>query len=250
MGNSRAVDLKASVLAEGGFTTLQTIDVGAQVEAALGAELPDDLAESLLYTLIVDDSGSISYAKNTQTVVDGVNLIINALQQSKQADAIQLQIWLLNGRLHMPFTFIKDVQPFGSGYQPSGGTPLFEMATQALTTVVLKTEENSNYGVPTRTASFLITDGEDTGYSRHRTTVKSLIDQMLLNPEMHIVGGMGISDGHTDFQHVFSSIGIPDQWILTPDNTPSEIRRAFEVASKSAVQVSQAAGQSIGGFGD
>ena len=46
-------------------------------------------------------------------------------------------------------------------------------------------------------------------------------------------------------------MGIEDRWILTPGNNPSEIRRAFQVFSQSAVRASQAASFSqgtVGGF--
>ncbi len=45
---------------------------------------------------------------------------------------------------------------------------------------------------------------------------------------------------------------IRDEWILTPGNSDSEIRKAFQVFSQSAVRVSQSAGNlgSLGGFGN
>jgi hypothetical protein len=75
----------------------------------------------------------------------------------------------------------------------------------------------------------------------------------LLRTESYIVGGMGIDDGYTDFTAVFQTMGIQPEWILTPKNTPSDIRRAFGTISRSAVRASQAAGNfsqtALGGFG-
>ncbi|MCC6810903.1 MAG: hypothetical protein IT381_25965 [Deltaproteobacteria bacterium] len=48
---------------------------------------------------------------------------------------------------------------------------------------------------------------------------------------------MGIDDGSTDFRRVFGEMGIAARWILTPKNDPKEMRRAFNVFSQSAVQV-------------
>ena len=71
--------------------------------------------------------------------------------------------------------------------------------------------------------------------------------------ETHIVAAMGIDDGRTDFRWVFREMGIENQWILTPGNDASQIRRAFQVFSQSAVRASQSAarfGQVVlGGFG-
>ncbi|MBK7077019.1 MAG: hypothetical protein IPH44_32490, partial [Myxococcales bacterium] len=66
--------------------------------------------------------------------------------------------------------------------------------------------------------------------------------------ENHVVAAMGISDGTTDFKRVFREMGIADRWILTPGNTTSEIRKAFQVFSQSAAAVS--AGAWAGGFGN
>jgi hypothetical protein len=65
---------------------------------------------------------------------------------------------------------------------------------------------------------------------------------------------MGIDDGRTDFRQVFGGMGFHDRWILTPANTPTEIRAAFGTFSQSAVRASQAVGSfsatAMGGFGN
>jgi hypothetical protein len=68
----------------------------------------------------------------------------------------------------------------------------------------------------------------------------------MIAQENHIVAAMGISDGSTDFRGVFRAMGIADRWILTPGNSASEVRRAFQVFSQSAVRA--AAGAQLGGF--
>ena len=71
--------------------------------------------------------------------------------------------------------------------------------------------------------------------------------------ETHLIAAMGIDNGSTDFRRVFRDMGLDDQWILTPGNSSSDIRRAFQVFSQSAVHASQSAvgfGQiAVGGFG-
>jgi hypothetical protein len=80
--------------------------------------------------------------------------------------------------------------------------------------------------------------------------VAALVDDMLRS-ENHIVAAMGIDDGDTDFHKVFAAMGIPREWILTPGNTSSEVRKAFQVFSQSAVRASQTTAFSktaLGGF--
>jgi hypothetical protein len=82
--------------------------------------------------------------------------------------------------------------------------------------------------------------------------VRAVVEDML-KMETHIIAAMGLDDGSVDFRLVFRAMGIPDRWILTPGNSPGEIRRAFEVFSRSAVQASQTAQTfsktALGGFG-
>ena len=76
--------------------------------------------------------------------------------------------------------------------------------------------------------------------------IKEILDNTRLKYEL-----IAVNDGSTDFRKVFSEMGIPDRWILTPGNSASEIRGAFQMFSQSAVRVSQAASFSksaLGGF--
>jgi len=63
---------------------------------------------------------------------------------------------------------------------------------------------------------------------------------------------MGIADGVTDYKKVAKSMGIQEDKIMTPANTPKEIRAAFTLYSQTASQISQQAAQPIpqagGGF--
>jgi hypothetical protein len=116
-----------------------------------------------------------------------------------------------------------------------------------LGTVLAKSQELHDAGVPVRTVTLLISDGADAGSRRARPAdVRALVED-LRRAEGHIVAAMGISDGSTDFRQVFREMGIEDRWILTPGSTASEIRRAFQVFSQSAIRAGQGAAV-LGGF--
>jgi hypothetical protein len=139
-------------------------------------------------------------------------------------------------------------------YNPNLGTPLYDQTLILLGTVLAKAQEFADNGVPVRTVTLIITDGAD-GVSIHADAkrVASVVKDML-KAETHIVAAMGIDDGYTDFRQVFKEMGIRDEWILTPGNSESEIRKAFQVFSQSAVRVSQSSANfnntSLGGFGN
>ena len=133
------------------------------------------------------------------------------------------------------------------------GTPLYDQAVVLLGTVLAKAQEFTRNGVAARTVTLLITDGADCHSQRARAREVAALVNDLRRAEGHIVAGMGIDDGTTDFRHVFREMGIEDKWILTPGQSAQEIRAAFQVFSQSAVRVSQGAAtfnaSSLGGFG-
>jgi hypothetical protein len=230
-------------------------DIGAQIQAGLGVA-PDDVPASqvVLVTMMPDDSGSIRFGGNAQRVRDGHNLVIEALKRSKQKDEILAHTRYLNGFVLYPYRRVDEAVVMDAhNYDPNLGTPLYDQTAVLLGTVLAKTRQFEDGGVPVRTVTLILTDGADEGSVRQTPkTVRAIVEDML-RQEKHIVAAMGIDDGSTDFRKVFLEMGIPDRWILTPGNSDQEIRRAFQTFSQSAVKASQGAGRfsktALGGFG-
>lgn len=232
-------------------------DLGPAIQAGLGDIDIDDIetSEAVLLTLLIDDSSSIDYTNNAQEVRDGHNLIIDALRGSKQSAAVLVSCRLLNRDVLYPYVTLDNAPMLdSSNYHPSGATPLYDQSVVTLAAVAAKMTEFENGGIAARAVTAIITDGADVG-SRRQTegSVKKVIDGML-RTEQHIITGVGIDDGgYTDFRRVFGAMGIRDEWILTPGNSSSEIRKAFQTISQSAVRASQTAATfsqvAMGGFG-
>lgn len=230
-------------------------DLGAQIQAGLGVA-PDDVtaSEVTLVTFLVDDSGSMQ--PNRDLAIKGHNLVIDALAKTKQKDGILVHCRYLNDGVIYPYTAVDKVARLTRAtYDPTGGTPLYDETVVTLATVVAKAQEFADAGVPCRTITIILTDGAD-GSVRIRSPKKvAPIVDGLLKAEMHIVAAIGIDDGSTPYKKIFGDMGIPANWILTPGNSESEIRKAFLFASQSAVRASQAAGGggfsqvAAGGFG-
>ena len=108
-----------------------------------------------------------------------------------------------------------------------------------LAKMIAKVQEYSDEGIAVRTATLIVTDGNDQHSSKYGAADCKALIQDLLAMEMHIVAGMGIDDGKTDFKAVFNEMGIEDKWILTPGDDAGEIRKNFAVFSKSASEASQ-----------
>ena len=234
-----------------------TIDtLGPDIQAGLGNVALDDIATSevVLITLLLDDSSSIRFGNNTQHIRDGHNLILEALRASKQSAAVLVSCSFLNGGVLYPYVLLENAPKLdSSNFNPAGGTPLFDQSAVTLTTVTAKMSEFEQGGIAARAVTVIVTDGGDTG-SRHSVgDVRKMVSGMLVT-EQHIIAAIGVKDGSTDFRQVFGDMGILDEWILTPGNTASELRRTFQVVSQSAVRASQTAGSfsqtAMGGFGN
>jgi|GEM_PF-3085800 len=202
------------------------------------------IIDAVLLSILLDDSSSMS--PNEAVAIDGFNHVIEALRQSKQQDGILVQTWLLNSGVVHPFIDLMSVPTMDTSvYKTYGMTPLYKRTLEILSTAVAKQQELENAGVPSRSITFVVTDGGDNNSnSITKWDVKTFVTDLLTDRatvEKHIIGGMGIDDGLTDFVDVFKGMGIEDSWILTPSNNHGEIRKAFEVFSQSAVRASQSA---------
>lgn len=232
------------------------VDIGAQIQQGLGISADDVTAsEVVLVTVMPDDSGSIRMAGNTQNVRDGHNMVIEAFAGAKNKDSVLLHTRYLNGEVLNPYRPLDQAEAMDQqNYNPMQGTPLYDQTVVLLGTVLAKSQEFTDIGVPVRTITLLVTDGADE-HSMQNTAgdVETIVRDMLMS-ENHIIAAMGVDNGYTDFWEIFREMGIPDQWVLTTDkDDPSSIRKAFQVFSQSAVRASQNAASfsqaAMGGFG-
>lgn len=243
-------------LSAGSLSALnKVVDLGNVIQQGLGIDpslMP--ASEVVLVNLLVDDSSSIRFSGNEQSMRDGFNGCKDSLEASKQQDNIMMLVRFVNGNLHCSYVPLTDVEKLTTkNYQGSGGTPLYDETVKLLGTVIAKTQEFENNGIQVRTITLIATDGEDCG-SQHSTAsdVEKIVKEML-SKEKHIVAAMGFDNGSCDFKQVFTEMGIPDQWQLTAASSQSEIRKAFQVFSRSATSASKSAANfataSAGGFG-
>lgn len=243
------------VLSPSSVKALNVIDIGQQIQDALGVPVDDvTSSEVVLVTMLIDDSGSIRFGGNVKAVRDGHNCVLDSLEATKQCDGMLVHTRYLNGQILFPYSpMTQAVRMDGKNFNPVHATPLYDESLVTLGTVLAKTQEFIENGVPVRTITLIVTDGCDTSSHKARAANVSSVVKDMLRQENHIVAAMGVDDGSTDFKLIFKGMGIRDEWILTPSNSPSEIRKAFAVFSQSAVRASQNAqnftNTALGGFG-
>lgn len=249
-------DAKATgAISRQSLNILSNDDLGDQIAAGLGTPaLNVGATEVVLMSQLIDDSGSIRFVTgNADAVRQGHNLVLDSLGGTKAKDGIQALCRYLNGHVLYDYRpLVGAVRMDSSNYNPNGGTPLYDQTVAFLGGVLVKTQEFAQNGVPVRSVSLIVTDGNDEGSRRNTAKDCASLAKDLLIQENHVIAFMGIDDGSTDFREIAREMGIRDEWILTRNNTPSEIRKAFALVSQSAVRMSQAANFSqaaAGGFG-
>jgi hypothetical protein len=171
--------------------------------------------------------------------------VLGAFKASKQRDNVFVYGRLLNGDIVNPFMLL-DVAPEldSQNYDESlfSGTPLYDSSFDFLAAVVAEAERyRQELNIVARTISLIISDGMDEHSRKHRSPAALKQFIMDLNAsEDHIVAGMGVQHRSINFFDVFGkSMGIEDKWILTPKSDPSDIRKAFQVFSLTAIRMSQ-----------
>lgn len=256
---SKAIQLFSNAQQDGNLSVasaniLQVNDIGAQIQSALGVSVEDVTAsEVVLYTALIDDTGSISASNNQAPIRSGYNLSVEALQDCKQKDGILVMNRYFSGKILSPFVMIDQaVKMDGNNYRPNfGHTSLYDNAIVTLGTVLAKAQEFADNGVPVRTITLIMTDGDDNSSRATAADVAKIVKDMR-RAENHIIAAMGVDSGGVNFNDVFSQMGIQKEWIMTPGNTASDIRAAFQVFSRSAVRASQSAKNfsqaAVGGF--
>lgn len=265
-------DLLANAADEGlvsatATAVLSVPDINAQIQAGLGTPPEEvDASEVVVVGIIIDNSGSIGGIDGgEEAVCEGQNTVIDALDESKQKGGILVGTWLINED--------KPVHPFvaldstirlknGDNYYASGGTPLYRRFVTVAGTVLAKMQEFAEAGVMCRAVLLVVTDGYDEDFAttaRKKVTAADCARLVKDLDENMVVLFMGIQDKDpdlrsVDFFEVAREMGIPERCVHTPDNTKSEIRKAFQLASQSALRASQGAAgfsqvKTAGGFG-
>lgn len=227
-------------------------DLNAQIQQGLGVT-PDEIAtkDVVLVSMLIDDSGSIRFASQSDAVRQGHNLVLDSIQESKQEDNVLVHVRYLNGTVLTPYVRVQDAAKMTThNYNPNGGTPLYDETVVFLASIAAKYQEFQSAAVPCRCITLIVTDGVDEhSYRSNDRDVKHIVTD-LLKTEDHIIATMGIGDDKDQWDPVFEGMGIPEDWRLTPSTSGHDIRAAFSMFSKSAVRVSQSGVvvSQVGGF--
>lgn len=224
-------------------STLITGNLGNLVLAgAAGKDLEDITAsEVTLVTVLIDASASIADRGLERAVREGQNALLDAFSGAKDRDAVLLACWTFSGQMGVVHSYVPvpdATRLDAKNYRASGSTALYDTWCSALAANVAYAQRLRDGGTPTRSVVVVVTDGEDVG-SRHTAADCARLSRDLLASELFTLALVGVG-ADVNFEHVAKSMGIPGGCILwEKDATPSSLRRAFQLVSRSAVRASQ-----------
>lgn len=195
-------------------------------------------SDCYLYLVVLDDSGSILKANADDDVRDAYNGFIEKIKEAKESGLIRSDILVavagLNAGVIRPYCRIQDATPLSDyDYRASDeyGTPLFDVTVQAHSLQMSKVTELALHGITARTATMIITDGEDSGSHLSASDVASVVTD-LVHDRHHVIEGIyrGACRKST-----FREMAIPDEWIRSGGESMEELLNEFVRFSQSSM---------------
>ena len=212
------------------FSGALPVSAGFQLQAGTKAVL--------LVTNVVDDSGSISAYGNTKAIQRGYNEGLDNFttdqDQTRQLFVSTLLInkgWLYQAKAPEEADRLDD-----TNYNPSGGTPLFTAIEAALDFVSHAADYLTRQGLAVYSITNILTDGADTT-NQPPSAIQPVVSQMQETGN-HIVTGIAVRDGTTDFFRVFTEMGILEKWIKVIERQEGDIVAGVSAAVSVATGTS------------
>jgi hypothetical protein len=196
---------------------------------------------STLILLAVDESGSMN--SYTDVMQDSIRKFKQSLQNSKQEDEILVSLLRFNGNINgSGFQLINDIP---ADYSPSGMTCLYDAIISAQRRIFSGDgkgymEELRAKGIRTKGVIAIFSDGEDTSSI---STIREAADAIaMLQKNEIIVAFVAFGD---PAKGIAQQLGIPTDNVLEVSASESELRRVFDVLSKSAISASKNTASSV-----
>ncbi len=237
-------ELLAAAVADG-IVSKQSItgNLGAVVIAGAAGKALEDITSSdvTLITLLVDASGSIHDRGLEAAVREGQNALVDAFAGAKERDSVLLALWTFNSQLDVKHAYLPVDESHrldAKSYRASGGTRLYDTWCDALTANVAYAQRLRDGGTPCRSVVVVVTEGEDVGSQRTAGECERL-SRDLLASEQFTLAFVGVGSS-VAFADVAKAMGVPAGCVLVQkDATPSALRAAFMMVSRSAIRASQ-----------
>lgn len=209
------------------------------------------VTELLQVCMLLDNTPSMETRMNYRGVIEGHNLVVEALLNAKGVDSVETLTALINPCDRYTKRITGDSDTFRwcalraaprldkNSFIAGSSTPLYDRSLEVLGSVIARTKFwEDNYGVQTRTVTLLMTDGGNNDGKATAADVAKVVGDMLAT-EKHKVLFMGVDVGGIDFREIGKEMGIPDNCIDVVEHDPKAIRAKFQVFSQSAIALAR-----------
>lgn len=209
------------------------------------------VTDQTLLCMLLDNSPSMEHHNNHKAVIEGHNMVVNALLSAKAVNSIESLTALLNPCEKYIKRTTGGVEDFQwqslraaprldvRGFIHGCSTPLYDRALETLGSVLARTKWwEDQWGVQTRSVTLLMTDGDANDGKASAKDVSKLVKDML-RMEKHQIFFMGVDCDGVDFRQIGEEMGIPKGCIDVVARDAKAIRAKFQLFSQSAVSVAQ-----------
>jgi hypothetical protein len=209
------------------------------------------VTELLQVCMLLDNTPSMETNKNYVAVIEGHNLVVEALLNAKGVDSVETLTALINPCTKYTQRVTGDSDTFRwsglraaprldpRGFISGSATPLYDRSLVVLGSTIARTKWwEDNYGVQTRSVTLLMTDGGNNDGSATAQDVAKVVADMLAS-EKHKIFFMGVACSGLDFRDIGRDMGIPDNCVDVVDKDPRAIRAKFQMFSQSAVALAR-----------
>ncbi len=192
----------------------------------------------LLVTNVVDDSGSINACGNTQAIIRGYNEGLDNFTADQvhnpQRELFVSALLINRGWLYQAKAPGEADRLNDQNYRPDGSTPLFPATLAALDFVTQAATFLTQQGLEVYSFTNILTDGADTTHQAP-SVVAPAVRAIQLGGN-HIVTGIAVRDGQTNFFQVFTEMGILEQWIKVIERQEGDIVTGVSAAVATAAR--------------
>lgn len=197
--------------------------------------------EVTLVTILLDRSSSIKHRGLADAVRDGYGMLVDSMQNSREAEDIMTALWTFNHERNVVHSYVpvdEAAKLDTDNYSCGGRTSLYDTWCEAIASNVAYAQKLRNGGTPCRSVVVVITDGEDVGSDKTTNNCEKVTRDVLAS-EQFVTAFVGVGDDY-DFRTIAERMGVPDGSICVDEKADeSSLREIFELVSRSVSKVSQ-----------
>lgn len=224
---------------------------GPTMVGAVGISLQQIASNDVTLAMNIIDRSSSMAPFSAELITAYNDDYLAAMRDSTEAEDILVSTILFNHEVELfhGYVGLPDAPPLTRRvFSPSGTTALYDAVAGGLTNMVLYAQQLRASGIMVRCLVIVYSDGED-NQSRQRAADVRRAARELLKHEIYTLAYVGFAGSgiqQAQLRKMADDIGFPEA--LLAGLSHAELRRIFQLASRSTLRVSRNGGTTAGVF--